>query len=101
MDALFTRIATLHGVSIEDIEIARTQRNSAADFVFVVLPPMAIGFVLISNGLSKRIFRSIDRGLSAACVTVVASVLVTVLCGNGWGGGGAQKPQPHLCLHHA
>jgi hypothetical protein len=51
MDALFTRIATLLGVSIEDIEIARTQRNSAADFVFVVLP-MAIGFVLISNGLS-------------------------------------------------
>jgi len=88
MDALFARIATLNGVTRDDIELARTQRNYVADFAFVVLP-MAVVFVLISNRLSRRIFSTIDRRLLASCVTVIVSVLVTacaVLVGEAWAG---------------
>jgi hypothetical protein len=37
MDALFARIAILNNVSIEDIEIARSQRNRIADVTSVCL----------------------------------------------------------------
>ena len=88
MDALFARIAILDNVSIEDIEIARSQRNRIADVAFVILP-MAVMFVLISVRLSRRIFGGIDSTVAAACVTLVASVLVTicaVLVGDLWAG---------------
>jgi len=88
INALFIQISAQHAVCIDDIERARTQRNRVADVAFVIFP-MSMLFVLVSNRLSKQILLPIDGRWAVVCVTLVASVFLTVVAvmfGEIWAG---------------
>jgi hypothetical protein len=86
MENLFATIATLHGVTKDDVRHAASERDWRIDFAFVTLP-MALAFALFSYHLCGRVFHAVDARSSAALLVLILSVLVSfcgVMVGEMW-----------------
>jgi hypothetical protein len=76
---LFHEIARLHGVALDDVQASAIRRDTGVD-VLLVLLPMAVFFLVVSDVVARRIFRRFppDEMFALVGATLLASLAVSL-----------------------